>query len=124
MNKFAVLILAGLAAACANSEQYGSKVNDTSSLVQQGAEEGRKMWHHAQDAWDDLVNGKTDANSAGTVPDNSKSNTQYSGRKPAKNKSQAASSDSSNSSSSSPNSSSPNGSQSSATPASSDSSSN
>lgn len=104
MNKFAVLIVAGLAAACANSQQYGSKVNDTSSLVQQGEDEARKMWHHTQDAWDDLVNGKTDANSAANVPDNSKSNTQYSGKKPAK----------SNSSQSS---------QSSSTPASSDSSS-
>jgi hypothetical protein len=96
MKKFVVLIVAGLAA-CANAQQYGDKVNDTSTLVKQGEDEARKMWHHTKDAWDDIVNGKTDADSSSQVPKHTLS-TSYSGRKSKGSSAQSASSNSQSSS--------------------------
>jgi hypothetical protein len=94
MKKTMCLVLVGLAGACSNAQQLGGKVSDTSNTFQTTATEGRKMWHSVTDAWDDLVNGKPEANStsqvAGGGTNTPSSNTSNSSSKQSKKSSQPA----------------------------------
>jgi hypothetical protein len=74
MKKSVCLVLV-LLGACSNAQQFGGKVNDTSNTFQSTTQEGRKMWHSIEDAWDDVVNGKSDAHSGDQVGGGAAGNT-------------------------------------------------